>query len=130
MSFVNSIKTLASLQYGHLIKSDEQAHVYCEDTNLTQVKMLIDNSSKKARDKVFAKAAKYNIPYDDDTCPYELTALIHSYKELLDEYASYNKYWELSWYDPVALKQEIFWCRLNDQYDKKCQAMDYYSNCL
>lgn len=76
-------------------------------------------------------AEKYNIPYDANYTNWlKLMNDVETYEELLAEAGEYNIDWDLSEYDPVALQQEIEYCKHSARNEIYDLYRDYFDSRL
>jgi hypothetical protein len=79
--------------------------------------------------EILEKADSYNIPYTRNSLNWlDLIDEIALYETLLEEAYNLNIDWETSYYDPVALKQEIDYTQRQDTYSNRELRGEYYAS--
>ena len=82
-------------------------------------------------EELLAKAKEYNIPYDEGCINWlELIDLVEEYEALLLQADEYNIAWDLSYYDPIGLQQEIEYCIRSGIAETRDLYRDYFDSRL
>jgi len=128
---LSKVNQILSPTYSRIEKNKEE-HVANAITSKVwnNAPLLLQEIANGLVEDLLHDLKKYNIPYNENSCVIKLSDEINEYQELLNQAEEHYVNWDISYYDPVGLKQEIESKIAEARKAYQEQNRDYYSSVL